>query len=324
MRIFVTGGSGFIGIPLVRKLARRGHSIMVYDAFPNRDVLSRIDQVEIVRGDVTNWSEVYDAALSFNPEGIIHLVALISAHAEQHPFQALNVNIDGTALVFEIAKKLGIKKITLPSTVATFGAGVPSPVRDDEIQKPKTIYGITKVFCELWGTYCSEKYGIDFRSVRLPSVIGPGRTNGGASVYASLMIEQPANGLSYEVQAAPESSIPLLYITDAVNAVVSIFEAEHLQRRVYNVCGIAPTAAQIAEEVKKNIPDAKISFRSNPHVVKMLKEWQQMDSTNFERDTGWNVSFPLEKLVTDFISEVRRTKNNHAPLQTFPFEQAHQ
>jgi nucleoside-diphosphate-sugar epimerase len=321
MKVFVTGGSGFIGIPLVQKLAGGGHSILVYDAFPRLEALSRIEGVEVVRGDVSNWSEVYDAVRSFRPDGIIHLAAMISQHAEEHPLQAFEINIDGTVAVFEVARKVGIKKIAFPSTVATFSSGVSSPIHDDEIQQPKTVYGISKVFCELWGTYCSEKYGMDFRSVRLPSIIGLGRTNGGVSVYASLMIERPARGLSYEVQAGPDSSIPLLYIKDAVNAVASLFEAKSLTRRVYNASGVTPMASQILNEVKKHVSDAKVTFASNPRVVAMLKEWQQMDSSNFERDTGWRISYPLAKLVSDFISEV--TKEERRAPETLPAERIH-
>ncbi len=307
MKILITGGSGFIGAPLVKKLLGSGHELLIYDVLPDFKALGQAaKEVKMVRGDVSNWAELYDACKSFEPDGIIHLAALISQHAEQRPLEALKINVNGTVTAFEIARKLAVKRIVFPSTVATFNSEVPSPVSDDERQRPNTVYGITKVFCELWGNYYHERYGIDFRSVRLPSVIGPGRTNGGASVYASLMIERPARGVPYEVEASPESSIPLLYISDAVNAVATIFESSSTGRRVYNASGIAPKASEIANEVKKHIPDAKIIFKSKPSVVQMLKQWQQMDSTNFERDTGWKILFPLGKLVSEFISEVKK------------------
>jgi threonine 3-dehydrogenase len=309
MRVLITGGTGFIGIPLMKKLLASGHKLLIYDAFPNEKALgSNGERVQVVQGDVTSWTELYDATRNFSPEGIIHLAALISQHAEQHMNQAIDVNVNGTLTVLEIARKLGIKRVLLPSTVATFSSDVPAPIADDEVQKPKTIYGITKVFCELLGTYYSQRYGIDFRSVRLPSIIGPGRTNGGASVYASLMIEEPAKGLPYEAQAAPDSAIPVLYITDAVNAIATLFEARNSPRTLYNASGITPTASQIASEVKKHVPDARITFKSNPQVVNMLKQWQQMDSRNFQKDMGWRILFPLEKLIPDFVFQVRKSK----------------
>src|SRR5487761_1098788 len=311
MKILITGGSGFIGAPLVKKLLGSGHELLIYDVLPDFKALGQAaKEVKMVRGDVSNWAELYDACKSFEPDGIIHLAALISQHAEQRPLEALKINVNGTVTAFEIARKLGVKRIVFPSTVATFNSEVPSPVSDDERQRPNTVYGITKVFCELWGNYYHERYGIDFRSVRLPSVIGPGRTNGGASVYASLMIEMPARGLAYEIHAAPESSIPLLYIQDAVHAVVALLEAKHSPRTVYNASGIAPKASEIASEVKKQIPQADIKFKPDSGVVQMLKQWQQMDSASFEKDIGWSISFPLEKLVADFIGVIRKMNSS--------------
>jgi len=215
------------------------------------------------------------------------------------------VNVDGTLTVFEVGKRLGVKRILLPSTIATFSSDVRSPISDYERQRPKTIYGITKVFCELVGEYYHQKYGIDFRSLRLPSVIGPGRVDGGVSVYASLMIELPAKGLPYEVHAAPRSSIPLLYIEDAINAVDMILEEASLRQRIYNVGGITPTAEEIAAEVRKNIPGAKIRFRPKPEAIRILKQWHQMDSSNLERDLGWKIQYTLARLVPDFIRKLK-------------------
>lgn|SRR5487761_336125 len=312
MRVLITGGTGFIGSPLTEALVSKGNEVLIYDAFPNVHSLKNdiIDKIEIVKGDVNSWTDLFDAVKRFSPDAIIHLAAFISQHAEQHPLQAVELNVGGTITVLEIAKKLGVNKIILPSTVATFNSSVAAPISDDAVQRPTTIYGITKVFCELWGTYSHDKYGVDFRAVRLPSVIGPGRTNGGASVYASLMIEMPARGLAYEIHAAPESSIPLLYIQDAVHAVVALLEAKHSPRTVYNASGIAPKASEIASEVKKQIPQADIKFKPDSGVVQMLKQWQQMDSASFEKDIGWSISFPLEKLVADFIGVIRKMNSS--------------
>ena len=311
MRVLITGGTGFIGGPLADALVQKGNQILVYDAFPNANSLGgSAPKVEIVKGDVNSGTDLYDAIKRFDPDAIIHLAAFISQYAEAHPTQAVELNIRGTVTVFEIAKKLDVTKIIIPSTVATFNSSVQAPISDDEVQRPATVYGITKVFCELWGTYFHNKYNFDFRSVRLPSIIGPGRTNGGASVYASLMIEMPAKGMPYEALASPGSSIPLLYIQDAVGSLTTLLEAKDCPRTVYNVSGIVPTASEISAEVKRHIPGAKITFKSDPTVVRMLKQWQQMDSSNFEKDLGWKIRYPLDKLIEDFIAKVRLGSKN--------------
>jgi nucleoside-diphosphate-sugar epimerase len=313
MRILVTGGSGFIGIPLIRKLVLRGDEVLLFDLKPNKQSFADLsERLQIVRGDVTNADDLAGTYQKYQPDAVLHLAALISKQAEANPHLALDVNMMGTVAVFDVVSRLGGRgsKIVFPSTVATFSSDTPAPIKDDERQQPNTVYGITKVFCELWGNYCAAKYGIDFRSIRLASVIGPGRVDGGASVYASLMIENPARGLPYDVLASPDSAIPIIYIDDAVNAVLSVFDANNLTRRVYNSSGITPRASEIADQVERRVPNARITFKSDPEVVRILKQWQQMDATAFERDTGWRIDYTLDKLVSRFISSVQSNRGS--------------
>ena len=104
-----------------------------------------------------------------------------------------------------------------------------------------------------------RKFGLEFRSVRLPSIIGAGRTDGGASVYASLMIEKPARGEEYTVYVEEETSIPLLYIKDALMLLVSLYEASEVKSRIFNVGGITPKAREIALKVKEYVPNSDLS-----------------------------------------------------------------
>jgi nucleoside-diphosphate-sugar epimerase len=305
MRILVTGGSGFIGIPLIKRLVSRGDEILLFDLKPNNQAFSELTgSVEIVQGDVTDFEELSSVCQKYRPEAVLHLAALISQQAEANPRVALDVNMMGTVSVFDAVTKLGGQrpKVVFPSTVATFSSDTPAPIQNDARQQPRTVYGITKVFCEMWGNYCAARYGVDFRSVRLASVIGPGRVDGGASVFASLMIENPAKGLPYEVKASPDTAIPVIYIDDAVSAILALFDAKNPSRTVYNSSGITPKASEIEDQVKKRIPNAKISFKSDPDVVRILKQWQQMDSSTFERDTGWRIAYTLDKMVDKFVN----------------------
>ena len=129
---------------------------------------------------------------------------------------------------------------------------------------PISMYGVTKVFCERLGEYYHRKFGVDFRGVRLPAVIGPGRGGGGASAYSTLMISEPASGRPYEVFVEEDVRMPLLYIKDAVDCLIQLYEAKNsrLKRRMYCIAGFSPTAREIYDAVKKVLPKSQYSLQA--------------------------------------------------------------
>ena len=310
MSILLTGGSGFIGIPLAKELVRKGYEVVIFDAQPNPNAFGDlVDRVKIVRGDVTVFSEVLDAVNANKVGDIFHLAALLSSACEERPLLGFKVNVEGTLNLLEASRIAGVKKFIFPSSIATYGEGVTLPVNEDTRQEPGSFYGATKVFCELWGLQYFRKFGLQFRSVRLPSIIGAGRADGGASVYASLMIEKPAKGEEYTVYVDEETSIPLLYIKDATMLLVSLYEASEMESRILNVGGITPTAGEIAQKVNEYVAGTKVKFEPNPAVVAMVRKWPQADSSKIKRELGWSVSYDLDLLVRDFIEEVSFRKN---------------
>ncbi len=306
MSILLTGGSGFIGIPLVKELVKRGHQVVVFDARPNLRAFEEVlDVVKIIQGDVTVFNEVLNSMKDHGVTDVFHLAAILSSACEESPALGFQINVQGTLNVLEAARAVGVKKFIFPSSIATYGGGVPLPVNEDSRQEPSSFYGATKVFCELWGLQYFRKFGLEFRSVRLPSIIGAGRTDGGASVYASLMIEKPVKGEEYTVYVDEETSIPILYIKDVATLLVSLYEASEVKSRIFNVGGITPKAREIALKVKEYVPGAKLRFEPNPTVVAMVRKWPQADSSKIERELGWSVSHDLDFLVRDFVQEVR-------------------
>lgn len=306
MSVLLTGGSGFIGVPLVKELVRRGHQVVVFDNRPNLDAFEEVlDRVRIVQGDVTIFDEVFDSMKENRVTDVFHLAAILSSACEESPSLGFKINVQGTLNVLEAARAVGVEKFIFPSSIATYGEGLTLPVNENTRQEPGSFYGATKVFCELWGLQYFRKFGLQFRSVRLPSIIGAGRADGGASVYASLMIEKPAKGEEYTVYVDEETSIPLLYIKDATMLLVSLYEASEMESRILNVGGITPTAGEIAHKVNEYVAGTKVKFEPNPAVVAMVRKWPQADSSKVKRELGWNISYDLDLLVRDFIQEVR-------------------
>jgi threonine 3-dehydrogenase len=181
-------------------------------------------------------------------------------------------------------------------------------------QEPRTIYGISKVFSELMGLYYWRRYGVDFRALRFPAVVGAGRGAGGASSYATLIIQRAASAQPYEIDVDEDARIPILYSKDAVNALLLVRKAEDPKSRIYNIAGISPTALEIVSEVKKRIPDTLIRFAPKPDIVAIVDSWPAtLDDGKAREELGWELSYPLDKLVIDFIDEVRTARQLFSP-----------
>ena len=304
--ILVTGGFGFIGLPLVKALVKRGYEVLVFDRQPNPEALGEyVTRLTIVRGDVTAFNDVLDVMKRYQIRDVFHLAALLSSACEANPLLGFRVNVEGTLNVLEAARTVGVNRFIFPSTLATYGSELPLVVNEETRQEPLTFYGATKVFCELWGLQYHRRFGLDFRSVRLPAVIGPGRTDGGASVYSSLMIEKPALGEEYTVYVDEETSIPIIYIEEIPSLLMSLYQAVRVKSRILNVGALSPKAGEIAEKVKKYVPNATIKFDPNPELVAMVRKWPVPDSSRIKEELGWKLSYDLDSLVRDFIAEVR-------------------
>jgi len=309
MAKLITGGLGFIGSHLARKLVQRGEEVVLFDIVSRSMLIDDIKgEVKVVRGDLGNWAEVLDAVRKHRIDCIYHTGALLSASAEENPLTAYMVNANGTFHVLEAARLFDVGKVIFLSTIATYGPGVPERVDDDVVQLPTTMYGVTKVFCERLGEYYHRKFGVNFRGLRFPSVIGPGRGGGGVSAYSSLIVQEPAAGRPYEVFVDEVAKIPLLYIKDAVQSLFALEQAkeESLTRRVYNIEGFSPTALELASTVKKYQPDARIEFHPDPKMVEIAHSWPgELDGSCARKDWGWKTQYTLDEAVRDFIDEFR-------------------
>lgn len=309
MAKLITGGLGFIGTYLARTLLDKGEEVVLFDVSTHSPLIKDIkDRVKIVQGDLASWAEVLHVVKDSKIDGIYHTGALLSASAEEKPITAYNVNAGGTFNVLEAARLLHVKRVVYLSTIASYGLGIPDTVNEDTIQMPISMYGVTKVFSERLGEYYFRKFGVDFRGVRLPAVIGPGRGGGGASAYSTLMISEPALGRPYEVFVEEDVRMPLLYIKDAVDCLIRLYEAKNvrLKRRVYCIAGFSPTAREIYTAVKKVLPKAEIRFKPNREMTEIVRSWPKfLDESRAREEWDWKTNYLLENSVGHFIKEVQ-------------------
>ncbi len=308
MRVAVTGGTGFLGAHLARALAARGDDVICLDVATSTPLLEDVEGVRIVRCDVGWWPELIQAVQDAQPELIFHSAGILSAFAEERPHAAYRVNTMGTLNVLEAARIFGDIGVVFTSTIATYGPGVGETVTETTQQRPTTMYGVTKVFGELLGEYYVGRFGLDYRGIRLASVIGPGRGPGGASAYSSLIVSEPAHGRAFKAPVTEETTMPLVYVKDAVDALLQIAAAEEadLTRRTYGISGFSPTAGELAEAVRGAVPGADISFAPDEQLVAIVHSWpQRLDTSEASGDWGWTERFDLARAVGDFVGELK-------------------
>lgn len=312
-RNLVTGGMGFFGVYLARKLLADGEEVVLFQRRRElpRSAADLEGKVKIVSGDIGNWVHVVDAVKSNNIDCIYHAAALLSKDCAESPATGFRVNIVGTMNVLEAARILGVKGVIFVSSGATYGMkNPPRKVYNDTPQKTENMYTTTKVCCERLGEQYHRQYGVNFRAVRYAMVIGPTRQ---ISYYYgdwSGIIERTAQGKPYTVHSNPTSPCAYIYIKDAVQALLDLQRAPEskLRQRVYNTHGLMATLTEVAEAIKRHIPDAQITFdwdKSEEMRAANSGVTYEMDNTVAFEDFGYKTRYLLNEMVEDFIKEVR-------------------
>lgn len=314
MSTLVTGGAGFIGVQVVRLLLEQGEERpTVFSRNPSPSRLAGIaNDVNVVSGDVGNFSHVLDAVSTAKPNVIYHFGAMLSVPSDSDPSAAVQTNAMGTFHILEAAKIFGVRQVIFASSIAVFGTDIEGDSRDDfTLQRPNLIYGATKVFGENMGLFYKRKYGIDFRGLRYPSIIGPGVSTPGVVQYTSQVMEQSAKGNPYTMRVRPDLQTPVMYITEAGEAAVQLAQAplDDVHATVYNVDGIQPTpsAQELVDAVKRHIPSAQITFDADPSRLSSSGDrFQRLDDSRARAEWGWNPKYDLDTIVTELIAELKR------------------
>ncbi len=320
MPTLVTGGTGLIGAGVVRLLLEAGeHRPHAFDINPSAKLLDGVeDQVEIVRGDLSNLSHVLNAVEQARPQVIYHLGGMLSLPSDADPATALRANALGTFHVLEAARLFNVPQVLFSSTLATYGMDLEDgdAIGDATLQRPILFYGATKVFGEHMGLVYRRKYGLDFRSVRYPSIVGPGVKTPGIAQYNSWVIEECARGRPYTIYVEPQTKHSILYIKDASRAVVDLGHApaENIKTVNYLLSGIDPpvAAGQLAELVRARIPEAQIDFETDEIAQTALQRVdRKLDDSKAQREWGWKRDYGAEEMIDDFLEELRNNPQRY-------------
>jgi threonine 3-dehydrogenase len=317
MSILITGGSGLIGASLTQMIVELGKRPVVIDIAPVHPTLKKWEShFAYFQGSVDNLPELLNIIKKESIDTIFHLGGMLSMPSENKPWASFQANVVGTFTVMEAARLEGVDKVIYSSTIATYSKDIRSSVIDDfTLQRPTTMYGATKVFGELLGRVYARKYGIDFRGVRFPSVVGPGAKTAHMSIYHAWAIEEPLRGNPYEIYVEPETRVPAIYFKDAVRALwlLSTAKKEHIPTMVYIIAGITPpySAKELAEVVRSKIPGARLTFKPDPALMELVKEigTLRFNEERAQSEWGWKTSYSLPGMVNDFIEEFNQNRS---------------
>ncbi len=313
MSVLVTGGFGMIGSTLTRMLVEKGEKVFVMDINIRPAKFSGIaDRVTVLPGDVGNFAKVLETVRESSPQAIFHLGAMLSLPSNADPQSSFATNVTGTYHVLEAARLFKIPKVIFTSTTATYGIDIQGPVINDfTLQRPITMYGSTKVFAEHLGRFYRTKYGLDFRAVRFPSVIGPGAKTAHISIYNAWSVEKAFYGEPYEVFVEPQVRCPVIYFKDAARSLVMLeaAPAEAIRGVCYLLAGVQPliSAGELVAEIKKHFPQAPLTFKPDPLAMQYHSKSQGVsyEDQNAQKEWGWKTEYSLSRMVADFYAELK-------------------
>lgn len=310
--ILVIGSTGQIGSELTMKLRRDlpgGVTVAGYipGAEPKGKLLTS-GPAEIV--NVCDAKQIADVVDKYDIDTIYNLAALLSATAERLPLKAWDIQMNGLLNILEIAREKHCAVFT-PSSIGSFGPSTPHKnTPQDTIQRPTSMYGVTKVATELLSDYYFTKYGVDTRSVRFPGLISYATLPGGGTTdYAVEIFYAAVRGEEFVCPIAPGTYMDMMYMPDALQAAVDIMRAKprYLKHRnSFNIASMSFEPEELAASIRKYIPGFKIRYAVDPVRQHIADSWpDNMDDSCARKEWGWAPTYDLDSMTRDMIKHLR-------------------
>jgi nucleoside-diphosphate-sugar epimerase len=305
--ILVLGSAGQIGselVPYLRNIYGNNNVVATYHRQPLIPEIRDGGPCENL--DTLEPDKVMNAVKKYNIDTIINLVAVLSAVGESKPTLAWKINMDSMLNVLEIAKEAHCA-VFIPSSIGAFGPTTPHDnTPQDTIMRPTTIYGISKVAAELLGDYYFLKYGVDARGLRYPGIISnvtlPG---GGTTDYAVEIYYEAIKNKSYVCYLKPGTFLDMMYMPDALRALVDLMEADPSRlkhRNCFNVTAMSFDPEMIAAEIKKHIPEFHMEYQIDSVKQAIADSWpNKMDDSAAREEWGWKPEYDLASMTEDML-----------------------
>jgi nucleoside-diphosphate-sugar epimerase len=312
-RILVTGALGQIGVELVPALRARygAERIVASDLRAPPAQLSQDDVIHEIL-DCTEPRQIDEAMRRHDIGAVYHLAALLSAAAERSPQSAWGVNMNGLSNLLEAARRFRCQ-LFFPSSIAAFGPSTPRVGTPQvTVQRPTTIYGVTKVAGELLCDYYATRLGVDVRGLRLPGLVSHALSSGGGTTdYAVEMFHEAMRGESYRCFLAAGTRLDMMYMPDAIRAMIELMAADGARlrfRNAYNVTAMSIAPEELAAEIRKHAPAFRVDYQSDPLRQSIADSWpQSIDASAAREDWGFAPHFDLAAMTADMFSRLRST-----------------
>ena len=311
--ILVIGSTGQIGSELTMKLrAEKGGGVTVAGFIPSAPPTGRLltsgPSEEV---NVCNAKQIADVVDKYDIDTIYNLAALLSATAERLPLKAWDIQMNGLINILEVAREKHVAVFT-PSSIGSFGPSTPHDMTpQDTIQRPTSMYGVTKVATELLSDYYFHKYGVDTRSVRFPGLISyttpPG---GGTTDYAVEVFYAAVKGEEFVCPIAAGTYMDMMYMPDALQAAVNIMNAKPIylkHRNSFNIASMSFEPETLFAAIRKYIPSLKVRYEVDPVRQAIADSWpDRMDDSCARKEWGWSPTYDLDTMVRDMIANLRK------------------
>lgn len=306
-KVLITGCFGQIGSELTLRLREiyGTENIIATD-------IRRVEGNEVIENgpfeilDVMDAESMLEIAKKYEVDTLIHLAALLSAVAEKKPKLAWDLNMGGLVNALEVARELDLKFFT-PSSIGSFGPGTPAEnTPQDTLQRPTTMYGVTKVAGELLCDYYYTKFGVDARGVRFPGLISyktlPG---GGTTDYAVEIYYEALKNKKYSSFIDKGTYMDMMYMPDAVESIIKLMEADlsNLKHHnAFNITAMSFEPEEIAQSIKKYIPEFEMSYDVDPARQKIADSWpNSLDCSAAEEEWKFNPAYDLDRMTKDML-----------------------
>ncbi|WP_290595763.1 MULTISPECIES: NAD-dependent epimerase/dehydratase family protein [unclassified Archaeoglobus] len=304
MAVLITGGSGFLG----RFVASYFKDPIILDLKEGKKGIFEL-------GSVTAWSDIARVFREYEIDGVVHAAAELSIKAEKSHVDTFKVNVEGTLNILEACRLFDVEKVVFTSSHSVYGLRS-QPISEFSFRDPSTFYGATKACSEILGIYYGYAYGIDFRIVRFPILIGPFRRGMGASVTFSTLIDDAFFSGTAVISLPPETRLPVLYVKDAADLIFSLYEKKKVSRPIFNAGGIPISLGELVDAVKRLFPDFKPKFDISGEARKIAESWTLMTEfvdksgilKRYSRidELGWEIRWDdIDKIVEDHVRTLK-------------------
>ena len=310
-KILVTGAAGQIGselIPALRKKYGTGNVI----ASGHKTELSRdLREGPYINLDVASKSLIDNVINEYGIGKIYHLASILSALGEQKPDLAFDVNVTGLKNVLDAAKENEVERVIVPSSIAAFGPDTPKQAPNDTVQRPTTMYGISKLFQERLGDYYFHKHGLDVRGVRFPGIISwKTEPTAGTTDYAVAIFYEAIRQKKYTCYLKPDTRLPMMYMPDAIKALIDLDNADIKKLKHhsdFNVTAMSFTPEELAQSIKKRIPGFRIEYKIDAIRQAIADSWpKSLDDSIARNEWGWKPEWDLESMTDDMLENLRK------------------